>query len=72
MDNNGQQLTTMDNNGQQWITMDNDGQQWTLSWTTIRGATCISDAVFKELELVPQDGFPARINYSGQQKAGDS
>ena len=32
MDNNGQQLTTMDNNVQQW--------------TTIRGATCISDAVF--------------------------
>ena len=32
----------MDNNGQHWTTMDNNGQQR----TTIRGTTCISDAVF--------------------------
>ena len=31
----------MSNNEQQWATMDNKGQQW----TTIRGATCISDAI---------------------------
>ena len=35
-------MADLDGGGQQWATMDNNEQQW----TTIRGATCISDAVF--------------------------
>ena len=45
-----QQGTRIGSNGQKWATMDINGQQW----TTIRGATCISDAIsFYQLEHIP-------------------
>ena len=55
--NNGQQCATMDNNGQQRTTIDNNGQQW----TTIRGAACISDAVFTE--TCKKSKLPVFIHY---------
>ena len=45
-----QQWTRIGSNGQKWATMDINGQQW----TTIRGATCIPDAIsFYQLEHIP-------------------
>ena len=51
----------MENNGKKWTTMDNNGQQW-KKWTTIRCATCISDAVF--IFRFPMNVFLSKLLYS--------
>ena len=71
---NGQQWVTMGNNGQQWATMGNNEQQWARmakqwarmgkngqQWTTIRGATCISDAIFLFFDAFPVSAVSPRI-----------
>ena len=57
MDNKRTQLTPMDNNGTQWTTMDEN----------IRGATCISDAIFHHYD----DDINDDVDYNDSDEANE-